>query len=764
MKTINQLLQSAWQHHQAGRLAKAETLYKQALKITPNNADVTHLLGVLAQQAGRPAEAIKLIKTATSISPANPNYLCSLSEAYRASNEHDKAIECYQQALSINPRLVDAHNNLGVLLMQRQQNEMAEMHFRLVLTLHPEHANALHNLGELHAIQQKTNLAIDFFTRALKSQPNRPETHFQLGYLLQASCQDEQALIHYRKAIELNPDHAWAYNSIATVLRKQGAIDEAITHCRAAIELMPENPVLRRNLAAVLTENRLYDEAVCEYEQVLKITPDYVPALTELGDIYRDQGRTDEAREKYKQAHKLNPQNGLDVKIATLLPVILHSREQIAAVRRTLSDNLDRLLQQPLVLEDPYRDVGTTGFYLAYHGLNDCELQQKLAKLFIHGCPSLQWQAPHCGQPRDTNNKVRIGFLSRHFRDHSIGKVSRGWIEQISRTFFSVTVFCFSRPEDEMARTIHDAADETVILPLELEAARLEIARRQLDILFYPDIGMDPFTYFLAFARLAPVQCTTFGHPVTTGIPNMDYFISTNPWETAKGSLHYSEKLIKLGDLASTAYCYRPPIPSHLNHRSRFGFSQQDHIYLCAQTLFKFHPDFDEILGAILRQDPAGILVLKDSIHKNWTRLLMQRLQASLPDVLPRIHFLGQLSRHDYLNLLACADVMLDPLYFGGFTTTLEGLALDIPVVTLAGELMRGRHTLGLYRKMGFMECVTENKQAYVDTALRLGTDTAYRTSVNKMINKTLSRIWEEQSAIANLEKFLQHATGRLTG
>lgn len=761
MSSINQLMQTAWQQHQAGHLVQAEALYRKALKITPDNADVIHLLGVLNQQVGKPAEAIKLIQRAALINPGNPYYLCSLAEAYLASNNHDKAIESYQQALSMNPQLVDAHNNLGVLLMQRQSDEVADKHFRQALTLNPEHANALHNLGELQAKQQQTDLAIDCFTRALKSQPHRPETHFQLANVFHADNQNEQALTHYRKALKLNPAHAGAHNNIATLLRQQGALEEATSHYHTAVELMPDNPVVHRNLAAVLVERRLYDEAACEYEQALKIDPDYVEALSELGDVYRDQGRTDDAREKYHQAYKLSPQQGLQVKSAILLPVILQSRDQIGTLRQTLSDNLDRLLQQPLAIEDPYREVGATGFYLAYHGQNDRELQEKLARLFILASPSLEWQAPHCIRPRVNHSKVRIGFVSRHFRDHSIGKVTRGWVEQLSRADFSVTVFTFSRPEDELARTIHDAADENIKLPLDLAAARQVIAERELDVLFYPDIGMDPFTYFLAFARLAPVQCTTFGHPVTTGIPNMDYFISTDIWETEDAPRHYSEKLIKLGEVASTAYCYRPSMPSNLNPRSRFGFSEHDHIYLCAQTLFKFHPDFDDILGALLRRDPAGILVLKDSLHTNWTKLLLQRFRESLPDVLPRIKFLGHLSRKDYLSLLACADVMLDPLHFGGFTTTLEGLALDIPVVTLAGELMRGRHTLGLYRRMGFMECVAENKEAYVEKALRLGTDSGYRLSVKGVIHRSQDSIWEEHAVITNLEQFLLRATGQ---
>ena len=134
-----------------------------------------------------------------------------------------------------------------------------------------------------------------------------------------------------------------------------------------------------------------------------------------------------------------------------------------------------------------------------------------------------------------------------------------GIIKNLFREKFHVTVFRFQIKEDTLSKSIDEAADELVILPNDLRGARETIGKYPLDILFYPEIGMDPLTYFLAFSRLAPVQCTTWGHPVTTGIPNMDYYISSENAEPSNAQAHYSESLVLLRRFAM--FCYRPEMP-----------------------------------------------------------------------------------------------------------------------------------------------------------------------------------------------------------
>ena len=113
---------------------------------------------------------------------------------------------------------------------------------------------------------------------------------------------------------------------------------------------------------------------------------------------------------------------------------------------------------------------------------------------------------------------------------------------------------------------------------------------------------MEPQTYYLAHARLAPVQCVTWGHPLTTGIETIDYFLSSADLEPPHADDHYTEKLVRLSHL--TNYYYRPDPPALTKSRSDFGFADEDHVYLCPQNLFKLHPENDVVFGEILRRDP----------------------------------------------------------------------------------------------------------------------------------------------------------------
>lgn len=193
-----------------------------------------------------------------------------------------------------------------------------------------------------------------------------------------------------------------------------------------------------------------------------------------------------------------------------------------------------------------------------------------------------------------------------------------------------------------------------------------------------------------------------------------------------------------------------------MKDRSHFGLNDADHVYICPQTLFKFHPQFDTLLARILRGDPAATLVLLEATNAHWGELLRARFNITMPDVAARIRFLPQQHGADFINLLAISDVMLDTIHFCGFNTSFEGFAAGIPVVTLADDFMRGRHTLSLYRKMGFMDCVARDPDEYVDIALRLGTAPAYRAQISRRIAEARDVLWEEKQVVEEFERFFE--------
>jgi predicted O-linked N-acetylglucosamine transferase (SPINDLY family) len=299
-----------------------------------------------------------------------------------------------------------------------------------------------------------------------------------------------------------------------------------------------------------------------------------------------------------------------------------------------------------------------------------------------------------------------VGFLSAYFRDHTIGRLNLGRIERLPRDRFEVIILAVGRHEDEFARKFAATADKYVVLPRDVAQARRMAADEDLDVLCFTDVGMDALSYTLAFSRMAPIQCATWGHPVTTGSPTMDYFISSALLEMPQAASHYTESLVEPPTLGT--YYYRPALDGSPKSRSEFGLPPESRIYLCPQTLFKFHPEFDPYLERVLQSDPQGLVVLIEGRTPNWTETLKSRFDRVMPRVAERIRWLPPQSNQDFLQLLELADVLLDPLHFGGGNTSYEALAMGTPVVTVPGEYLRSRITRALYAKMGLFSSVAD--------------------------------------------------------
>ncbi len=216
-------------------------------------------------------------------------------------------------------------------------------------------------------------------------------------------------------------------------------------------------------------------------------------------------------------------------------------------------------------------------------------------------------------------------------------------------------------------------------------------------------------------------RCATVGQPGTTGISTVDYFLSSDRLEPPDGQSHYSEQLVRLPDIPH--YFGRPRAPDESPGRTGIPLPDEAPWYVCQQTLFKIHPEFDRLMGEILRRDPSGIAVLFEGQVPTWKALLLERLRRSIPDVVDRIVFLPRLPRDKYLRLLTQADVVLDTTHYGAGTTAMHALALGSPLVSLPGEFNRGRVAHALLGKLGISETVATSPADYVERAVRIAQD-----------------------------------------
>ena len=315
---------------------------------------------------------------------------------------------------------------------------------------------------------------------------------------------------------------------------------------------------------------------------------------------------------------------------------------------------------------------------------------------------------------------------------------------------------------DAASAAIDRSADRAIRLPDRLAAARQRIAAEALDVLFDPDIGEASLTYLLAFARLAPVQCVTWGIPVTTGIPTMDYFLSSAALEPEGSEVHYTERLHRFRHLP--AYFHPPAAPPGTLTRAALGIEADARLYVCPQSLFKLHPDYDAILGEILRRDPGGRLVLIEGQSARWSRDWCERFARACPDVSERVRCVRRLSNAEFLDLLCMADALLDSLPFGGGTTSYAALGLGAPIVTLPGAFMRGRVTYGCYQQLGVTDCVAASPEAYVELAVHLANTPAWRAELGARLTAERARLFEDLGVVREIEDFFVRARAEAPG
>jgi protein O-GlcNAc transferase len=547
----------------------------------------------------------------------------------------------------------------------------------------------------------------------------------------------------------------------AKALYQERRFAESLDAHEEALQLAPDSMPIRLSAARLAHALERQEVSLRHFEEAARVDPRCYEAAEAARRICVGAGLAERAQKYAHRAHELDPSPAALLSTKLLVPSIMPSLDAIRDARERYERGLDSMLAEAPRLESPTGALGVCAFFLAYHGLNDRELQIKAARMFLAAIPSLTFTAPHCANARRAGAKIRIGFLSRFFAAHSIFSTSIGLIEELPRERFEVVALRVTPSRDDAATSrLRAAADRTVDLDPDIYRARSQIAALELDILFYQDIGMEPISYFLAFARLAPVQCVSYGHPNTTGIPTMDYFISNDLFEPPDAQAHYSERLVLLHDLPTLAYYHKPRLPPLPSGRAEFGLPQDANLYVCPQTLFKLHPDFDAILGGILAQDNKGLVVLIAGQFQEFTDRLRARFAHTLPAHAHRVVFLPFMGFEQFMQLLCVADVILDTVHFNGMNSSLQAFAAGTPLVTLPGAFQRGRHTQAMYRKMGILDCIARDAAEYVEIALRIATDPQYARSVRERIAAHNHVLFEDRAVIDEFTRFFVEALG----
>ena len=305
--TVEQALHLAIAHHQAGRLADAEALYRQILAVDSRHVDALHLLGVIAHHVGRLDVAADLITKAIAIRPDYAAAHSNLGNVLQDQDKLDDAIAAYRRAIACRPDFADAQSNLGNALKHKGQMKEAMDAYRQAIALNPNYPEAHHNLSGALIDLGRLEDAIAVCHQALALRPNYAEAFNNLGIALKDRGQFDAAVIAYGQAIANKPDYAEAYNNLGSALRGRGQLDEAVAACRHAIALKPGMAEAYGNLGNILIQKGEMVEAIAACRQAVALRPNYAEALSNLGIALNETGEFDAAIPAGQKAVVLKP-------------------------------------------------------------------------------------------------------------------------------------------------------------------------------------------------------------------------------------------------------------------------------------------------------------------------------------------------------------------------------------------------------------------------------------------------------------------------
>jgi len=305
--TIEQSMQLAMSHYQAGRRAEAEAVARQVLAQAPNQADALSLLGVLACEGGQSAAGMDLIGRALKLAPTSVYVLNVYGSALRANGQLEEAITAYRQALRGHPDVVEVIFNLGSTLRDAGQVDEAMAAFFRCTQLRPNFAEAHDQLGNTLRAKGRLDEGIAAHRRAIVLRPGMADAYNNLGNGLRDKGLFNQSIDAFNRATQIDPAHAAAYCNLGNALRDAGRLDDAVASCKRAIELRPDYAIAYSNMGNALRDLGRTAEAVAAFEQAVRLRPDMAELRYNLGNTLIDQLRMEDASRAFEEVIRLKP-------------------------------------------------------------------------------------------------------------------------------------------------------------------------------------------------------------------------------------------------------------------------------------------------------------------------------------------------------------------------------------------------------------------------------------------------------------------------
>lgn len=585
--------------------------------------------------------------------------------------------------------------------------------------------------------------AIALLSQMLQTNPDHVVAWHNLGSAYLVLSQFREAATAYHRAVTLDPEHLPSWPPLARALMGAGQLPAAESILEQWLQLSPDSDAERLLLA------RIKFARFQNFEVIDLLAPMVARADCPL-----------EAQWLHTMAFA-PPIYDSEEQITELLSAI---EERLAALRaRVLAAGPAELQEAATLMEL------ATPLFLPYNGRDVKKAHMLAGDMYVHalaatlGTADMGTAASRKARHDADDGRIRLAIVSETFHYHSNMKLRRSWLRRIDRTKFRLCLYHAGTTIDSYTADIKLMCDEFHHYPKDFSGLLAQLRADRPDIIQYTNIGLSMLTLKLAAMRIAPVQVNTWGHPITSGLSTMDYFITNALMEPPEAQDYYNEQLVYLPGLSLVpenifAEQNLPDLP-----RASFGLADDDVFYLCLQSLQKYLPRDDGIYAAIAAGVPkAKFIFIEPEELKDTHHIFRARLQATFTargmDPARHLIFLPTQNQTGYRALHRLADVTLDSMGWSGANTTFEALELGALLLTLPGQFMRARHTAAILKLMQMDELIVDSVDAYIARAIEFGHDPELRRRLKQKTQDALPLLYQDPGLAPALNAFYEKA------
>ena len=571
-----------------------------------------------------------------------------------------------------------------------------------------------------------------------------------------------EAIQTYRQAIETAPDFSPAYNNLAVTLNLCGFYQEALMACDMALAYTPDFAEAVANKGIALKGLGRTSDAEASFRQSLILKPDQAATYSSLAGLLSSTGRSAEAVAAYRQALTLKPQlHEARLKLTMLLPPPT-TGDSLTHAFETALDDLEQGVEHDWAALGAV--IGTAQpFALAYRPGDQTKALSRYGDIACRARAA--WFAT-CFQkapvpPSRHRDRIRLLVVSGQISNHSVWNVLlHGLLKHLDRTKFEVFLYNTSPHQTTEAGTAQTLVDSYLYGPRDWLQ---QLLHDQPDTIYYPEIAMDPVTAQLATLRLSPLQLAGWGHPITTGLPTIDFFLSGELIEHLDADQDYCEQLVRLPGTGACSIV--PPVQAAMPDLLLLDIPADRKItrFLICQQVAKFDPLFDSLYPSIAKSTPSSRFWFVRDNQVSWeTSMMEDRLCRAFVDYgldpAAYLRFIDWLPGEQFLGLLGLMDIYLDTPAFSGYTTAWQALHHGLPVITLEGRFMRQRLAAGLLRRIGMTATIAVDEKDYVHKAAVLAANPELRRNLRPLLQHAVTCTDEDTDVVRSFEAIIQQS------